>query len=135
MCFDHDEYADVYRESNPVARKRYVCQECRLPILPGERYQRVFSVFEGRAMTSHTCAVCQWFMERIADYERSRGCEGSEAYPPFMELETALDSNEYSERGYGRLLGMVPLQRIGVGQDGVVKWSDYCLELEEKETT
>jgi hypothetical protein len=125
MCFDHDEYAEVYRESTHRARKTYRCLECHLPIRPGEEYQSVFTVFEGHASTTRTCSVCEWFRERIANHEREEGCQGAEAYPAFGDLEQALETNEFSENGYSRLIGMVPLQRIGVGEDGTVEWSDY----------
>lgn len=50
--------AEVYTITNPVARRQHRCEECGGVIAPGEKYQRVFMVFEGDASTIKTCSRC-----------------------------------------------------------------------------
>lgn len=48
----------VYSATTPRAKKTYRCDECRGSISPGERYERVFGVWDGRADTYRTCERC-----------------------------------------------------------------------------
>ena len=48
----------VYSATKPRARKRYCCEECGSPILPGDRYENVFGVWDGWATTFRTCEQC-----------------------------------------------------------------------------
>lgn len=48
----------VYQATTPVARKAHRCYECGSEIKPGERYERVWGVWEGEPGTYKTCARC-----------------------------------------------------------------------------
>lgn len=50
--------SDVWEESKPVARVRHRCTECGGPILPGERYDRVASLYDGAWSHYKTCPRC-----------------------------------------------------------------------------
>jgi hypothetical protein len=49
---------DIWWDSYPRARKHYTCCECDCSIEPGDRHQRVNSLFEGNWETFRTCLVC-----------------------------------------------------------------------------
>ena len=110
MCFDAVS-PSVYRENYRTARKKHVCCECRLPILAGERYQEVFGIWDGDASTYRTCAVCEWFRERLVLVEIKAGCRSSEANPGFGFLYEAL-SDEHGED-----MGLVDLLRWHENED------------------
>lgn len=58
-CYcDYDGLPSVYRESQHVARKQHVCYECRRKIKAGEKYEYVFSVYDGAAQEIRTCQHC-----------------------------------------------------------------------------
>lgn len=104
MCFSYDiGPPSVFRETHRTARKRHICCECGLPILPGERYQEYFGIWEGRPETKRTCAVCEWFRERVAESEMEAGCRAHESYPAFGELWEALSD------GHDRSIGLIDL--------------------------
>lgn len=59
MCeIDIDEYADVWNARHVKARKTWTCQGCRAPILPGERYVRVASLFDSEWSVERGCLAC-----------------------------------------------------------------------------
>lgn len=58
MCYCDYDPADVYRKSNPIARKRHRCWECSGYIEPGEKYEYVFGVWEGHGEVIKTCHRC-----------------------------------------------------------------------------
>lgn len=57
-CSCDGEPSTVYNSSTPRARKRYSCDECGSAILPGERYENVFGIWEGWPTTFRTCEPC-----------------------------------------------------------------------------
>lgn len=57
-CYCDDDPPSVYISSTPRARKRYSCEECGSPILPGDHYEKVFGVWDGSAATFRTCERC-----------------------------------------------------------------------------
>src|SRR5258706_1635858 len=60
MCTTNYDYAKIYRESRPVARKLYTCYECARAINPGEKYQYVFSIWDwdSKPTIFRTCPNC-----------------------------------------------------------------------------
>ena len=61
MCMIDGDYEwgpGVSWRKKPTARKEHLCGECRLPIEPGETYERVEGVWEGDWQTFKTCATC-----------------------------------------------------------------------------
>lgn len=61
-CGCDDGKADFWRERTQVARKEYRCGECGQPILPGDTYVRIFSVYEGRGESLFNCERCNDLM-------------------------------------------------------------------------
>lgn len=55
---DFDDMATFFREAYHTARKQHTCCECASPIDPGERYQYVSGLWDGRFSTYKTCMVC-----------------------------------------------------------------------------
>ena len=50
--------ADVWNVTMPHARIRHKCTECNGPIIPGEQYERVESLYDGAWTTYKTCQRC-----------------------------------------------------------------------------
>lgn len=63
MAFDCEGAAEIWRESFHIARKEHKCCECRMPILPGEKYAYIFILYEGdtSVFKQHLCC---WSMAR-----------------------------------------------------------------------
>lgn len=59
MCAIDAEPPTLARESSPTARKEHRCSECARTIRPGERYERVTGLWDGRWSTFTTCAHCR----------------------------------------------------------------------------
>ena len=58
-CYcDYGERADFYKATRHTARKQHRCYECDHPILPGERYEAVSSLYDGYFERSRTCPRC-----------------------------------------------------------------------------
>lgn len=58
-CWCDYEPAQVYKKNIiKSAQGRHTCAECSRPILPGERYERVFGIWEGQMNVFKTCANC-----------------------------------------------------------------------------
>ena len=57
-CVCDYEPATIWRSETPAARVRHRCTECRGPIVPGERYQRESSLYDGGWKTYKTCQRC-----------------------------------------------------------------------------
>lgn len=57
-CFCDYEPASVYTKTTPTARSEHRCEECGAPILPGEKYERVFAVWDGYPTICKTCERC-----------------------------------------------------------------------------
>lgn len=58
-CYcDDGEPVDVYAVTQQKARKEYRCYECQKPIAPGEKYERLATLYEGHWETTRTCCRC-----------------------------------------------------------------------------
>lgn len=56
--YDYDGAPECSRTHWRKARKQHKCCECRLPIEPGDRYQYISGVWDGRPDSFKTCAPC-----------------------------------------------------------------------------
>jgi hypothetical protein len=93
MCFyddDSDGYCDIWRETNPTARKPHRCYECRGTINPGEAYKRVDYVHRSEAGSYKTCRRCEAVRQRIHEVEIARGCRDHESWCPTGQLQEAI---------------------------------------------
>lgn len=58
-CYcDYGDSPDVYAKSTHKARIAHKCYECGRPITPGERYERVASLYDGHWTIARTCCRC-----------------------------------------------------------------------------
>lgn len=128
MCFYHGDawHADVYEDGHEVATKRLRCDECRKPILPGERHRHVFLLEReecrdccrhwtddkpeeegcecsfGESYECDICEACDKVLTAIKRVEEEDGCKGEETQPGLGQLLEALwesdHGSEYVER-------------------------------------
>lgn len=83
-----DEFSQVLSMANPTARKRHRCGECREWIEPGEKYERISTLFDGEFDEHKTCMGCvsirkeffkdgYYYEQVIQDFEEHvRECSG-----------------------------------------------------------
>lgn len=55
---DYSDGPSVFREKIVKARKEHKCSECGGPINKGDEYEYTFGVWDGDAMSFHTCEKC-----------------------------------------------------------------------------
>jgi hypothetical protein len=60
-----DEPSDVWTVTWHKARKEHKCHECGEFIKKGNRYERIFSVFDGSAVAYKTCEFCANEYQRL----------------------------------------------------------------------
>lgn len=66
--WDYDgDRADVWSETEHVARKRHTCSECRGDISPGDTYGRIFTLFDGEPETTKLCERCYDLKSSFSD--------------------------------------------------------------------
>lgn len=58
VCYCDYEPAQLYSETRPIARKEHKCCECGRKIRPGERYERVYGIWDNGPETYKTCVYC-----------------------------------------------------------------------------
>jgi len=56
--YDYDYQADINCTTVHRARKQFKCYECHHAILPGDKYERNASLYEGRWNIARTCPRC-----------------------------------------------------------------------------
>ena len=66
----------------PKARKAHTCEECRLPIAPGDRYARHAGAFDGMGYALPLCLRCDALNTYAWKLARKIGCDGEDG-PPF----------------------------------------------------
>ena len=91
----------VYRRTEvKAARKEHKCEECRRKIKPGESYELVFGMWDGRADTFKTCAHClalrEWVKAHVPCFCWAHGNIREDA------IETAMG---YAHEAPGLLFG------------------------------
>lgn len=64
-CYCDAERPTLFVKTDPVARTRHVCTECRGWVEPGERYQRVTGVWDGFFSVYKTCPDCVALIDYI----------------------------------------------------------------------
>lgn len=60
-----EEYCTVWNVTWRKARKQHRCCECMDTIQPGQRYEHIFSVFEGDVTIFKTCEFCAAEFDRL----------------------------------------------------------------------
>ena len=60
-----DGYADCWSITTPKARKAHICCECKDTIKPGEKYERIFSIYDGAINVYKTCLFCAAEFKRL----------------------------------------------------------------------
>jgi predicted RNA-binding Zn-ribbon protein involved in translation (DUF1610 family) len=67
MSHSVDETYTLYEERFPRARKPHTCMACGERIAGGQRYARVFVLFQGDAETVKRCLRCQQIHEHLRE--------------------------------------------------------------------
>jgi hypothetical protein len=62
---DYGIACDFYHETVQRARKHHCCSSCRGLIKPGERYRRIFGVWEGKHEIFKRCADCDFLIAEV----------------------------------------------------------------------
>ena len=67
ISVDHDGEPDAFTEKIRTARKEHRCGECYRTIMPGEKYEYVSGIWEGRPDNYKTCMDCLSLRETFFD--------------------------------------------------------------------
>ena len=79
---------DLWKSSQPKARKAHRCEYCNRTILPGEVYSRSEGLWDGVFQTLKLCTECDVLSRRMVDYGfTSEGPDGEECYPYLPEVD------------------------------------------------
>ena len=70
MCSCDYDPSDVWDANIQRARKQYHCDECGEDIHPGEHYERVGSLFDGRWSTYRFCLSCVEWSRALGAWSR-----------------------------------------------------------------
>ena len=77
-CYCEPQSADggcsVWKQQWFVARKQHRCCECLETIEPGQRYERIFCVYEGEVSVYKTCEFCANEFERLSRKHNDFDC-------------------------------------------------------------
>jgi hypothetical protein len=94
MCSTDLEYPEFWSASEPVARKRHLCAECRAPIPVGEKHVYKAGKWDGefRAYRSH--AAC----EELRDFIEEVVCGGHGDIPLGALIDEAMEAGEYLDQ-------------------------------------
>jgi hypothetical protein len=94
MCRIDLEPCEVFTETAVKANKRHICDCCHGVILPGKRYMKHFSRFDGEITTEKKCMRCNEMVEEFAKVHGQYGSPGS--MPAMLQecIEADIDSGE-----------------------------------------
>lgn len=91
------EVPQFYSHSEPVARKRHKCCECRAPILPGEQHFRYSGKWEGCLSTGRQHYACMEACMLIRDEFENGECIGfGELKSTFADMRWQMNRTEKS---------------------------------------
>lgn len=83
-CYCDYDQPEFWSRTTPKARKRYTCEECGGPILPGERYEYIAGKWDGSFGEFKTCERCadirQWVTNNVPCFCWSYGNVMEDAY-------------------------------------------------------
>lgn len=89
MCFVDSDEPTFCDSEDRIARKEHRCCECRVIIGRGEKYESTRGVWSGKFEHFKTCTFCAEKRLIVTIEEQRRGCDGTEAVPPFGHLRRA----------------------------------------------
>lgn len=90
MCFEYDDYPEMYDERTVKVRKPHRCHACRKIILAGQSAKLATGKFDGAFFRSYQCEACQRMILSIAAEEIQHGCNWSEAWCSPDDLQSYL---------------------------------------------
>jgi hypothetical protein len=64
-CYCDYERPTVYSQTKPVARVQHKCSECRGHIKPGEKYTKIWGVWDGDQATYKRCPDCEALLDYV----------------------------------------------------------------------
>lgn len=94
MCFDYDEYIDVWVSNLRKARKHHKCTACGGDILPGDFYNHVTGIFDGGPFTEKFCGSCEADRDAIHFHELAEGCGARESWIVHDEIPEYMRDHE-----------------------------------------
>lgn len=65
-CYCDNEPASIYDVKRPIARKAYRCHECAGTIDRGDRYERVYGLWDDQWEHYRTCSGCLMIRDHLA---------------------------------------------------------------------
>lgn len=100
MCLcDLADSPSAFSETHRRARKRHQCDECHRHIEPGDRYQYVSGIWDGRQDSYKTCARCE--LLRAAHMAAEKAMGNGWCHPPYTALrESVNDCRRYDGKPY-----------------------------------
>lgn len=90
MCFEYDGHIEFQDHRVVTARKEHKCGECRMIIAKGEKYAYTSGLYDGGFSVDKVCRRCEYDRNRVVEHELAEGCDWSDAWPPFGQLNQAL---------------------------------------------
>ena len=88
-CYCDYERPTVYSQTSPVAKTLHRCSECSGNIRPGEKYTRVWGIWDGDQSTHKRCPDCQALLDYVKKYE-GQGVARKYQWTETGELTTTL---------------------------------------------
>lgn len=67
ISVDHDGGPEAFKKIVRTARKEHRCDECYRTIMPGEKYEYVSGIWDGRPESYKTCLDCVSLRETFFD--------------------------------------------------------------------
>lgn len=57
-CGDDGPVPTFYKETQHIAAKNHICDECKAVIIAGDKYRKAVGKWDGDLITFRTCALC-----------------------------------------------------------------------------
>lgn len=90
MCFEYDDYPEMYNARQVVVRKPHRCEGCGKIIQPGQPAKLATGKFDGSFFREYQCEPCQRMIYSIAAEEIRHGCSYSQAWCAPFDLREYL---------------------------------------------
>lgn len=90
MCFDNDDTADIYDQTDVKTRKPHCCAGCHKIIPAGSQMSYTRCLFDGHWSNWYECEDCRRMILSIAAEEIQHGCRWSEAWCQIDDLQPYL---------------------------------------------
>ena len=101
-CFcEYDYTPSFFREAWHRSKKDHKCCECERQITPGQEYQRVSGVWEGRFLTFKSCERCADLREALAETLCTTFGELKNEYLEYLDFLPPVERDQTYSRVFG----------------------------------